>query len=283
MKVKPALKGLMCLVIAAACFYPGRVGALWLLAKLFQNMNLTADTYSSAGKVLRFFADSANSIATIAGLLIAVAAGLYMKDRFPGEDKGINGRAVLQLLLSFVTGCLMVRMLISADVLREPTVRSYGTLDKWLLCLALCSARSVILRGCCVKAARESGGKKAAVIVSMLLDGLFFLFVFGGGRNVLSAVNGALAGAALCCVYLLTASLWAEILISFGFTAGHRFIGGFGEGGIYSVGEGILTGSGRGIECSLTLTIVFAVIAALVLLVYLNGRKNHGKKTAVHR
>lgn len=284
MKVKPALKGLLSLVIAAACVYLGRVGALWLLAKLFQNVNLTAETYASAGKVLRFLADSADVLATIAGLLIAVAAGLFLKDWFPGEDKGMNGLAVLQLLLSFVSGCLMVRMLISADALREPLVRSYGTLDKWLLCLVLCAARSVILRGCCMKAAKESGGNIAAIIVSMILDGIFFLFVFGEGKDILSAVNGVLAGAALGCVYLLTNSLASEIIISFGFTAGHRFIGGFGEGGIYSVGEGILTGSGRGIECSLTLTIAFAVIAALVVFVYLYGKNHHGrKKTAVHR
>lgn len=281
MKARPAVKGALALVTALACVYLGRVGALWLLARLFQNANLNSDTYAYAGKALRFLADNADSIATLTGLFIAIAAGLYLKDLFEGEDGAITARAAAQLLLPLLTGYFTVRLLVSADAVREPLVRTYGTPCAWLLCLALCAARSIVLRGCCVKAAKESAGETAALIVSAVLDGIFFLFVFGGGKNVLACVNGLLTGAVMASVYRMTRSLWPELLICSGFTAGCRFLGGYTDGGLYSVGEGILTGCGRGIECSLVMT---GALIVILTLVYLYGKNSHGrKKTLIHR
>lgn len=282
MKLRPAVKGLFALVIALACFFAGRVGALWLLSDLFQKTDLTAETYAYAGSALRFIADSADSIAVFTGLFVSLAAGLFMKDRFPGEDGPVRADMAVYLLCSAAAGYFSLRLLVSADAVRVPLHRSFGAVDKWVLCFFLCAARSVILRGCCVKAARESGGNAASVIASMILDGVFFLFVYGGGRNVLACVNGLLCGAAFAFVYLATRSLWPEMLVSFGFTAAHRFLGGYPAGGLYSVGEGALTGFGCGIECSLTLTILLLIPA--IALLYLYGKKNHGrKKTPVHR
>lgn len=282
MKIRFFLKGALSLLIALICVYAGRVGTLWLLAQLFQKTNLNADTYARAGGALRFLADRADIIATAVGLLLAIAAGLFMKDRFPGEEKTVKATALMRLLEGLVIGFLGISLLAAMDAVRKPLVRGFGTWDKWLMCLILCIARAVVLRGCCVKAVKSS--RIAALTVSALLDGAFFLFVYGEGKDILACVNGILTGAFLAEVYLENASLWPEICFSFGFTAGHRFLGGLGEGGLYSVGEGILTGSGRGIECSLYLTILYAVMICIVIFGLIYGKKHHGRQeTPVHR
>lgn len=282
MKIKPLLKGALSLLIALFCVYAGRVGVLWLLARLFRETNFNADTYARAGKALRFLADSSNIIATAVGLLLAIAAGLFLKDRLPGEEKRIGINALMHLLEGLVIGILGISLLVTMDAVRKPLARSYGAWEKWLLCLILCIARAVVLRGCCVKAVKS--GRIAAFTVSAILDGVFFLFVYGAGKDILACVNGILTGAFMAQSYLASGSLWPEICFSFGFTAGHRFLGGLGEGGLYSVGEGILTGSGRGIECSLYLTILYAVMIAIVISGLIYSKKNHGRQeTPIHR
>ena len=69
-RLNPAL----CVAGGALTLCLGRVAALYVLARGFEQYNLNEDTYALAPALLRFLADNAGETASLFGLMLACCA-----------------------------------------------------------------------------------------------------------------------------------------------------------------------------------------------------------------
>ncbi len=265
------LKLLSALAGASAAAFAGHWCAQRILARAFDSSALTGENMMEAPAYLRFAARNAGTLSMCVSMLVCIAALLFLRELFGREKGPFRAKWLVLPVFAAVIGFGLVELLRGADEIRYSPQKSYGSAAEYALAALLPSALALLMRGCVYKGAKEAFGLLAALAVSAVIEGGLCLFIYGAGALVF--VNGAFISAMICLAYELNASLWPEVLLRFGFTAGTRLLGGYPDGGAYYVSGSLWAGAEKGLEGSLTFTLYLALVCALA---FLYRRKRHG-------
>lgn len=273
-KLKSVLKGLFGAAAALAAVIAGRAIGLYILSRAFDKAGLTVQTYAFAPGYLRFLADDPDTPVALAGYAFGITVLMFLKDMFKARRGKLRAAYLLLPLAAAGTGFGIVKLLTALD-----EIRTFGTIgasaaSEYMLLLFRGLFRGLLLYACLYEGLYEGFGER----LSLPVCGLFSAFlgcVMGGGANVLSAVNGFLAGMLGARLYARTSSVLPGALIYWGFGCGSRLLAGYPGENVFSVSAGARYGGAGGLNASVLLALILAV--CLVISEVL-----HGKKTVVH-
>ena len=280
--LKAVFKAFLAVLIAIVTLELGRYLGLLILLKLFDTVNLNADTYALAPGWLRYAADNTDSITGLIALLMAFAVLLILRGLLKPEKRVLTFSHIFMGLFSGALSLFLIRLLTELDCIR--VIRPLPGWDIMNLALVILTAAvsALLIRGCVCEILNDELPRWALVAVSAVLQAGLFSLMYGRLNPVL-LINSACLGAAAAVVYTGGGALYCEICAFGGFLAAERCLPGrFPSANVYSVSSPLITGGDCGLEASLTLTLVILLLAVL-FVVLVKGAKSSGKKASVHR
>ncbi len=271
-RLNPAL----CVAGGALTLCLGRVAALYVLARGFEQYNLNEDTYALAPALLRFLADNAGETASLFGLMLACCALLLIKSG-ASPFGSIRKRTLLLLPCGAAVGGAAVCLLYALDEIRFLPAPFRVDLPSCALWLCLSVFMALWLRG----AFDPRANGYAAAVTSMVLQALFALYLFGRFEPAL-LVNALLFGFVSTWLYRKYRSVLPEIFLFFGFVLGHRLLSGYPAQRGFYVHANLLNGGDAGLFGSILPTALLALMAA-VIVIQKRKEASHGEKAIAHR
>ena len=270
------LNPLWCLLGGILVLYLGRVAALFVLARGFEQINLNAETYSVAPRWLRFLADNADALASMIGLLLGICALILIK---AGACTLLwpKRKQLLWLPGGLLLGIGFIALLKAVDEIRFLPRGAHTGAVEYALWLCLTVFLALWLRG----AFDARANSCLSYFTSMLLQSVAALYLLCSFDAVLT-LNAPLFGFLSVKLYRRTGSVLPEIFFLYSFTLGHRLISAYPAPRGYYMSANCLNGGDAGLFASVFTTGILAFMIAILLI---GERKEaaHGKTTPADR
>lgn len=267
--MKRVLKALSALAGTALAAFAGRFIALRLTQRAYEKLNVSTETVPYLTGIPAFLYSHADILVTLCMLLFALCAALFLRDLNAHEKTRFSPKLLLLLPAAAAVGYMSVNLLAELDEIRFMPELSRGSVGEYLCMALFCLLQALLIRDCVGLSLGDTLGEWTSCAVSALLQAALLAFVYGSFSPVL-LLNGLLFGFSAQKLYFVRRSVLPESFLAFGFTAAHKLLSGYPDGGAYYVSDSVLAGGARGITGSLLLTVYLA--AALVLL--LRKRRN---------
>ena len=241
----------------AAALYLTRVAALYVLARFFKEINLNDGTYAVAPAWLKAIADNSGEIADIFALGVASSLVALIQGKGAFKPK----LSILPVaVLSVGAGYGLVKLLSALDEVRYlPAVRT-GSAFEWIECLLTYCFAALWIRG-----TLKGLDAKWQLPISALLQALAAFLAHGEFSPTLT-LNALLFG--LIAVRLMNrhSNLLIEVVLCFGYTAGHSLLGSYPDKGAFYMSANLVSGGNTGLNSSV---ITAAILAVFLVLPYI--------------